>query len=138
MSMTPSGALFALRCLELVEDPVHEAEPGVPGPLEVLDPVVHGLERRAVQPVQPLATLVPHGDEADLPEDPEVLRHLRLTEPEQRHEVVHRPLAVREQVEDLPSPWLRHRVEGVGGGCCPGHGGNIYRYRNMSSLRIRG
>jgi hypothetical protein len=64
-----------------------------------------------------------------------MLRHLRLSESELADEVVHRALAVGEEIQDLPPPRLRHRVECVCSCCCPRHDEIIYPYRNMS---IRG
>jgi hypothetical protein len=50
-----------------------------------------------------------------------VLGDLRLAEAERAHQVVDRPLAAGQQIEDLPAPGLGYRVERVGCGCCSGH-----------------
>ena len=91
-----------------------------------------GLERVAVQPVQPLASVFAHVDRPHLSEHPQVLGHLRLGQPERPHEVVHGPLAAREGVQDLPPPGLGHRVERIRRRRCSCHASNIYPYRNMS------
>ena len=49
--------------------------------------------------------------EIDLAQDPQVLGDLRLGQPEQLDEIVDRPLALGEEVEDLPPPGFGHRVE---------------------------
>src|SRR5919198_305894 len=65
---------------------------------------------------------------SDLAEHPQVLRHLRLREPEHVHELVHRAFAVRENVQDLPPPRFRHGVERVCSRCGARHGGIIHSY----------
>src|SRR5207253_1397521 len=73
--------------------------------------VVDGLERPAVQPVQPMPTLLAHVDRSHFAKHPQMLGHLRLSEPELAHQVVDRTLPAGEGVQDLAPPGLGHRVE---------------------------
>src|SRR5690349_7196574 len=82
-------AISFLLLLEVFQDVIQSIEAFRPGALVTRNPVVNRLERTAVQPVEPLPSALPHVDRAHFPEHPEVLRHLRLGEPEQLYEVVH-------------------------------------------------
>src|SRR4051812_7621095 len=106
-------SILRFLLLELFEHLFQPVEPLVPRVLVTLDPVVDRLEPPSVQPVDPLAAGVAYVDETHLAEDPQVLRHLGLTEPEPLDEVVHRPLALGEGIQDLPPPGFGHRVERV-------------------------
>src|SRR5687768_543309 len=94
-------AIFFLLFLELFQYGVEAEEPLRPEPLVVPDPVVDRLDRASVQPVQPLPADLADLDDADLAQHTQVLRHLRLSDSELAHQVVHRPLAVGEDGEDL-------------------------------------
>src|SRR5262249_54426993 len=94
--------------------------------------VVDGPERLAVHAVEAAPPGVANVDGADLSQHAQMLRDLRLGDPEQEHEIVHRTLAAGESVEDLPPPGLRAGVERVRRGRCPCHDKIIYLYRNMS------
>src|SRR5437867_2446393 len=100
--------IVVLLVLELFQDGVELVEAVRPETLVVLDPVVDGLERAAVEAVQPPPSVLADGDDIDLAEHPQVLRDLRLGEAERLDEVVHGPLAAGQEVEDLPPPGLRH------------------------------
>src|SRR4029077_20019091 len=63
-------AISFLLLFEFLEHDVELLESRRPGALVVLHPVVNGLERPAVQPVEPLPSLVAHVDRTDLPEHP--------------------------------------------------------------------
>src|SRR5216117_3737830 len=66
-------AISFLLLLEFLQHDVQLVEPLRPGELVVLHPVVDGLERVAVQPVQPLPSFVTHVDGSDFAEHPQVL-----------------------------------------------------------------
>src|SRR5918999_4370244 len=120
--------------LEFVQHDIELVEPLGPRALVALHPVMDGLERLAVEPVQPLPSVFPHLDRPHFSKHPQVLRHLGLSKPEQVHDLVHRPLPAGQQIEDLPPPGLGHRVERVRRGSCSCHGGEyICLYRNMST-----
>ena len=93
-------------------------------PLVVLDPVVDRLQRLAIQPVHPLPPFVSYLRQIHLAKHPEVLGDLRLSQAEQRDEVVHGTLPAGEDVQDLPPPGLRHRVERIRCRRCSCHQGN--------------
>src|SRR5215471_14421854 len=95
-------AISFLLLLELFQYDVELLEPLRPRALVALHPVVDGLERVAVHPVEAAAAVAADVDGADLPEHPQVLRHLRLREAESLHEVVDGKLAAGEEIEDLP------------------------------------
>src|SRR3954465_3546411 len=101
--------------LEIFEAVVQHCEPLGPRPLVAAHPVVDGLERRAVDPVEPPATLVARLDRPHGAQDAQVLRDLGLRETERAGELANRSLTAGEQVEDLPPARLGHGVEGVGG-----------------------
>jgi hypothetical protein len=83
-----------------------------------------GLERVAVQPVQPLPSFVSHGNGADFSQHAQVLGHLWLGQPEQARHVVHGALPVGEDVQDLSPSGLGHRVERICCRRCSCHGEN--------------
>src|SRR5919107_766761 len=103
--------------------------------LVLLHPVMDGLERVAVEPVQPLASLVTHVDRPHLSEHPQVLGYLRLRQPEQAHQIIHGTLPASEDVQNLSTPGLSHRVERVRCGRRSCHRKIIFLYENISSPR---
>src|ERR671916_574147 len=107
------AATSSLLLLEFLQHDVHPVEPLRPEALVAPHPVVDGLERPRVQPVQPLPPLLAHVDRPNLPEHPKVLGHQRLAHPEQAHQVAHGPFAGGEEVQDLAPAGLGHRVERV-------------------------
>jgi hypothetical protein len=50
-------------------------------------------------------------DEPGVPQHPQVLGHPRLTQAEPGHQLVHRPLALPQQVEDVPAVRLGEHLE---------------------------
>src|SRR5262249_8906297 len=98
----PVTGISFLLSSEFLEDGVDLLEPLRPGAFVVLDPVVDGPERLAVHAVEAAAPGVANVDGADLSQHAQMLRDLRLGDPEQEHEIVHRTLAAGESVEDLP------------------------------------
>src|SRR6185436_15434609 len=111
-----------LLSLEVLEHVVETAEPLAPKLLEADDPVVDGLQRLAVDPVQAPPPLVADLHRSHFAEHLEVLGDLRLGEPELLDEVVDGTLPVRERVQDRAPPGLGDGVERVRGGGCSGHG----------------
>src|SRR3954452_21062860 len=128
------AAIAGLLLFELVENLVQLCEPLGPRPLVAAHPVVDGLERRAVDPVEPPATLVARLDRPHGAQDAQVLRDLGLRETERAGELANRSLTAGEQVEDLPPARLGHGVEGVGGGRGAGHGPESYSHMGMSQV----
>src|SRR5918999_2323853 len=122
-----------LPLLEFLQHDVQPVESFRPRALVALHPVVDGLERVAVQPVQPLPSFVTHVNRSHFSEHSQVLGHLWLSQPEQPHQVVHGALAAGEDVKDLPPPGLGHRVERICCRRCSCHGGIVYLYGNMST-----
>src|SRR3954470_3480914 len=127
-----------LLFLEFFEDAVQQLEAFRPRPFVALDPVVDGFQRGAVEPVDALAAFVAHVHRAHLPQDAQVLRHLRLGEAEHVDEVADGPLAGHQDVEDLPPPGFGDGVEGVGRCRCSCHGSIICPYGYASRARILG
>jgi hypothetical protein len=115
-----------LLLLEVFQHVVEPLEPLGPSALVGLHPVVDGLERVTVEPVQALPSLVTHVNRSYFAEHPQVLGHLRLGQPELVHQVVDRTLTARQDIEDRAAARLGDGVEGVGGGCCSGHGWQRY------------
>src|SRR5918996_2111155 len=64
--------------LEFVQHDIQLVEPLGPRALVVLHPVMDGLERLAVEPVQPLPSVFSHVDRPHFSKHPQVLRHLGL------------------------------------------------------------
>src|SRR5829696_146821 len=126
-------AMVFLLLLEVFQHVVQFVEPLRPKALVRLDPVVDGLQRVAVQPVEPLPSFFAHVDRPHLAEHAKVLGHLWLSQPELADNVVDGALPAGEDVQDLPPPGLGHRVERVRGRRCSRHGKIIYPYRNMST-----
>src|SRR5262245_37180354 len=122
--------LPGLDLLEVIGQAVEALRPEA---LERLDPVVDGLEPIGVELVQPPPARAAHADQPDLPQHPQVLGGLRLPEAECPGDVIDRPLAAGEQVEDLAAPGFGHRVEDVRSRRRACHAANIFRYGNISS-----
>src|SRR5436190_14725122 len=114
--------------LELLQHRVEARVAPLPRLLEPAHPVVDGLQRLAVDGVDPPAPLVADAHEADLAQYPQMLGYLRLRKAEVNDEVVHRPLIPGEGLEDLPPSRLRHRVERVRRGRRPCHGPSLYTH----------
>jgi hypothetical protein len=79
-----------LLLFEFLQDRIQPFEALRPGALVVLHSVMDGLERMAVQSIQPLASFVAHLNRSYFSEHPQVLGDLWLSQPERSHEVVHR------------------------------------------------
>src|ERR671924_310684 len=131
-------AISLLLLLEVFEYDIQLPEALRPRALVGLHPVVDGLQRAAVQAIQPLPSVFAHVDRAHLPEHSQVLRYLGLSEAEQRNQVVHGPLAAGEGVDDLTPPRLGHRVERVRRGSCSGHAAIIYSHTGICQMTIIG
>src|SRR5215204_536054 len=110
-----------LLSLEVLEHVVEAVEPLRPQPLEAGHPVVDGLERLAVDPVQAPPAVVSHVHRSHFAEHPQVLGHLRLGQPELGDQVVDGALPAGEHIQDRAPPGLGDGVERVRGGCCSGH-----------------
>src|SRR4026208_1744990 len=106
-------AIVFLLLHEVFQHDIQLVEPLRPRALVLLDPIVNGLERVAVEPIEPLAPALAYVDSSAFPAHTQVLRDLRLSESELYDEIIHWTLAAREGVQDLPSPWLGHGVECV-------------------------
>src|SRR5438445_13123451 len=126
-------AISFLLPFEVLQHDIQPVQALRPRALVVLHPVMDRLERVAVQPVQPLPSLVAHGDQAHFSEDAQVLGHLWLGQPEHAHQVVHGALSPDEDVQDLAPPALGYRVERICGGRCSCHTRIIFLYGNMST-----
>jgi RHS repeat-associated protein len=63
-----------------------------------------------------------------------MFRHRRLFQTQPGNNISHRSLGVGQVVQDLPSPRLGHRVEGIGGRGRAWHERNIYSYIGMCQL----
>jgi hypothetical protein len=88
---------------------VEALAPELPVGLQPLLELVQGLRAQGVQ--APLA-IDPGPDEPGLPQHPKMLRDARLAEAEPEHELVHRPLALPQEVEDVPAMRLGDHLEG--------------------------
>ena len=73
-------------------------------------------DRLGIGAVVGLPAIPPHVDEPDVTQDPQVLGHRRLGEPEGDDDVADRALLRREIAEDVPAARLRDGVEDVRGG----------------------
>src|SRR5688572_6504635 len=126
------ATMSVLHVGEFVEYRVDCVEPLVPRLLEARDPVTDRLERVAIDPIQALTARITNIHETDFAKNAEVLRDLWLRQAENLDEIVHRPLAAGQDLEDLPPPGFCDRIERVGGRRRSGHG-SIYicPYRHM-------
>ena len=124
-----------LLLLEVLQHDIQLVEPLRPRALVGLHPVVDGLERVAVQPVQPLPSFVTHVNRSHFSEHPQVLGHLRLSQPEHAHQVVHGALPAGEGVQDLSPPGLGHRVERIRCRRCSCHG-SIYTHIGICKANV--
>src|SRR5688572_3934967 len=117
--------------LDAVELPRPEA-------LERLGPVVDRFQLLTIDPVKPLPPVLAHGDEADVLQHAQVLRHHRLRPAEPHDDRVDRqlPFRLREELEHAPPLGLGdgvERVEGCRGSC---HAVNVFPNGNMSSEKF--
>src|SRR5262245_58268817 len=82
------ACIACLLLLELFENVVERLEALVPRLLVALHPVMDGLERAAVEPVDPAASVLEHVDRPHFAQHAQVLGHLRLGQRERLDEVV--------------------------------------------------
>jgi hypothetical protein len=80
-------------------------------PIGLQPPVDLGQGLRAQGVEAPLG-IDPDSDEPGVPQHPQVLGHAGLAEAEPGHQLVHRPLAVPQQVEDVTAMRLGEDREG--------------------------
>src|ERR1039457_2803235 len=128
-----TAAISVLHVLEFLQHGIQPPETLRPRPLVALHPVVDGLERLAVEPVHPLASLITPLPQPYFPQHPQVLGHQRLRQADQLDEIVHRPFPAGEDVQDLPPPGLGHGAERICPRRCSRHGRIIFPYENMST-----
>src|SRR5262245_33096621 len=79
-----------------------------------LKPLVDGPERLGPQPVQPALGVRARGDQAGLPQHPQVLRHSRLAHAEHTDKVRHAALRFAQEIEDGAPMRLREDLEKSG------------------------
>src|SRR4051812_18384347 len=89
-------------------------------------------QRMPVEPVQPLPPVIAHLHHPHLAQNPQMLGHLRLGQPQYTHQVADRPFPIDEDIEDLPTPRFGHRIERVRCRCRSCHTTTIYPYGNAS------
>jgi len=99
--------------LVVFQESLESVESVGPGLLEPGHPVVDRFERRTVDPVHPLASEAAAADEIHLPQHLEVLGHLRLPEPEPRHEFSDGEFIGAQHLEDFPPTRFRDGVESI-------------------------
>jgi hypothetical protein len=121
-----AAAIAFLLLLEVFQHDIQCLEPIGPGALVAHHPLMNRLQRRPVQSIEPLSALGTDVNDTNLSEHPQVLRDLRLTEPEQPDELADRPLTVDEEIEKLSSSRFGDRVERVGCRRCSCHLDALY------------
>src|SRR5260370_881911 len=89
-------AIFLLLLFEFVQHDIQLVESVRPQALVLLDPIMNGFERIAVEPIHPLPSFLSHLNRSHFSEHPKVLGHLWLTHPEQAHHFVHGTLPAGE------------------------------------------
>src|SRR5258706_4495884 len=107
-------AMLVLLVLHFVQIFGQPVEPLVPALLERLDPVVDRLQAFAAQLVDPLLAVGADTDQPDFPQHAQMFRHLRLPDAQCLHDVVHRPLALRQERQDLAPLRFRNGIERIG------------------------
>ena len=85
---------------------LQSVEPAAPEVAVGAEPGVELGERLGAQAVPAPLSVGPHLDEPGLTQHPQVLRHAGLAEPEVLDQLADGPLALPEQVEDLPARGL--------------------------------
>src|SRR6185503_5923619 len=96
--------------------------------LEDAGPFVKGANCVRVGAVEHLPAVAPDIHQADVPQDPQVLRHRRLAEIELRDDVADVTLLRREVDEDVAALGFGDRVEDVRGRCGTRHGRELYSH----------
>src|SRR5690606_20432701 len=139
----PSGcgpSCSSLGLLVVVQQPLHVALQPVealrPVLLEAAGPLVDGAQPARVQRVEPLLAGTSVAHEADLAQHLEVLGGARLGHAEPLRDGGRGQLTVPQQLQDVPPPLLRHRVEDVGGRRCSCHASNIYPYGKVTQTAV--
>src|SRR2546426_8757311 len=84
-----------------------------PVPFERFRPLMKRPDRLRIRAIEHPPTVATHINEADLPQDAQVLRNRRLLHPQRIHNLPDRPLVQRKIVQNLPPPRLRHGIEGI-------------------------
>ncbi len=79
-----------------------------------LQPGLHVIQRLAGEPVDAARTVGACGDDAGIPQDPQVLGHVGLGDTELVDELRHVALVVQEQIEDLPAGRIGDDRKAVG------------------------
>ena len=88
-------------------------QPGFPQVAVARDPAVELTERRRPQRVQPARALRPDLDESGLAQNPQVPGHAGLVDVDALDDVVHRALAVTQDVDDAAARRIREDFERV-------------------------
>ena len=99
------------RAQRAVEMTLEVVEPVRPVAAVRREPAVDLGQRRGVEPVPAPLRVDPHPHEPGLAQHPQVLGDARLAQPQVADELVHRPLALAQQVEDPPPAGVGQDVE---------------------------
>jgi hypothetical protein len=97
------------------------AELVLPEPFKCASPFMQRLNGLGVGPVEHLAAVPTDMDQADVPQDPEMLGDGRLLQLQEGHDGADRTLLQGKIAEYLATPRLCNGVEGVGSGSGAGH-----------------
>jgi hypothetical protein len=89
--------------LEFLDDYVQLFETLFPDAPITIEPLVKLFQRLGAQSVEPLLRARLHLHQAHIPENFQMLRSLRLSEPEPAMDVVHRPRSCAKQLDDPKS-----------------------------------
>jgi hypothetical protein len=102
-----------------------------------LDPILNGPQLVKIQVVHPALAELLYGNDADLPQDAQVLRNGRLPDSQRHYDRSHWETASPgKEVNDLPTSWVGDGVEDVGRNGDSRHEEIIFLFWNMSRGRF--
>src|SRR6267143_1409422 len=99
-----------------------------PVTLERFRPLVKRTDRLGIRSIEHAAPVAAHVDEAHLEQYPQMLRDRGLLHPQPVHNLPHRALLQGDKVQNLPAPWLCHRIKCIRSCRCPCHASTIHSY----------
>src|SRR5262249_40506292 len=121
---------FLLQFVEIVRQSIKTF---VPKLRKRTHPIVNRFELLRFEGVEPLLFRFTHIDEANQFQDAQMLRRLRLRNPQGRRNLIDGAFSLRQQSDDLSAQRFRHGVESISSSRRTCHASIIFLYRNISS-----
>src|SRR5271170_6827040 len=119
-ALPPCASTFFLLCFKFLQHAIEALEIAFPNASVPFDPDFELLQRRGAQCINPALRIHAHVHQSSVAEHAQMLRDLRLAQPEAVNHVADWSRAIAQQLDDLKAVGLGQRLQGFH------HGGSEY------------